>query len=377
MAGNRRWAGALTRPGAVVAFQFVVIVGFWCVQGRLELPRPPLPVALVLWGAANLSYAHPVQRWLAGPPGVDRGWLRLLVPAVLTAVALLPGGLNFLLPAICAVVGARWLHEESSRRTLATGILTIVLGTVLTPLAHVLPWTPVVLPLRLDLLVVTVMALMGVCAFYPLAREAAGRRAVEEALAAERRRRQAELEHAATHDELTGLLNRRGLGEALGRAAAQARPGQGLGLVYADLDGFKRVNDRHGHAAGDDLLVAVARRLRTVLPAGAVVARMGGDEFVALLPGLAAPAGLATVARAVEDALRAPVETGERRLRVGVSVGTVGTEVPQDGETLLRMADRAMYAVKHADAPVTLDLRDAHLVVPGAGVRPADGESSM
>jgi len=164
----------------------------------------------------------------------------------------------------------------------------------------------------------------------------------------ELRRAERELEHRASHDPLTGLPNRHQLQCELQYAIAHAaRTGDGLAVLYLDLDGFKEVNDRGGHDAGDRLLREVAQRLQQGLRKGDLVARVGGDEFVALLPGCHD----AEAARAVADGLRAclspPFTLSDGLFRLDASVGIAC--FPADGsdpDTLLAHADRAMYAAK-------------------------------
>ncbi|WP_299037840.1 GGDEF domain-containing protein [uncultured Pseudokineococcus sp.] len=168
--------------------------------------------------------------------------------------------------------------------------------------------------------------------------------------------RSASAAHAlARTDELTGAANRRALREEV------ARPGAGgvLGLVLVDLDGFKQVNDEHGHAAGDAVLVATAHRLRAAAGPGDLVVRLGGDEFAVLVRGAAASeAGVEALARRCRTALAAPLALGEVVLAVDGSLGTarrlLGGRTRDDAEealdALLRQADRAMYAVKAARA---------------------------
>ena len=158
------------------------------------------------------------------------------------------------------------------------------------------------------------------------------------------------IEDLARTDALTGLPNRRHLQERL----AGALDGRGaVALLFCDLDGFKAVNDRFGHAAGDDLLVRVAQRLRSGLPAGAVAARLGGDEFIVALTGLdprCAGERAAEVAGRLARSVADPVGLGGVEVSIAVSVG-VAVARGRGGEgfeELLRRADEAMYARKRA-----------------------------
>lgn len=152
----------------------------------------------------------------------------------------------------------------------------------------------------------------------------------------------------AHSDPLTGLPNRRGLEHRLAAAMAACTPERLLAVYMVDLDGFKQVNDRHGHEAGDELLVAVGQRLQATLRSSDVVARFGGDEFVVTAGGLADEHQAREIGHKLVDALRAPFTlSGQRRVEVGLTVGYV--LVPLDGldpVTLLRQADAALYAGK-------------------------------
>jgi diguanylate cyclase len=156
---------------------------------------------------------------------------------------------------------------------------------------------------------------------------------------------------AAMTDALTGLPNRRALTEAMTRALANAaRGGTSVVVAFVDLDGFKQVNDRFGHDAGDRFLVQVARRWRDGLRDGDLIARIGGDEFVVLAVATGPdPDADAEALRARLAALATGVfDLGDARLAYdGPSVGAVvSTGVDEDAAAVLRRADRAMYAAK-------------------------------
>lgn len=162
---------------------------------------------------------------------------------------------------------------------------------------------------------------------------------------------QQELEHIAHHDVLTGLPNRVLLSDRLRQAMASARrSGQTLAVAYLDLDGFKEVNDNHGHAFGDELLVSLAMRMKTALREGDTIARLGGDEFVAViidLPNIEVCQALLTRLLTV---ISEPIHVKGRMLQVSGSAGV--TLFPQtevvDADQLLRQADHAMYQAKLA-----------------------------
>ncbi len=159
------------------------------------------------------------------------------------------------------------------------------------------------------------------------------------------------LRHQAMHDSLTGLGGRALLHERLGAAVARhRRDGTPLAVVFVDLDDFKLVNDTFGHAAGDDVLVEIAGRLRRALQPladGAAAFRMSGDEFAVLLQGPAARSAHKT-AEVVLDAICAPVRTTGEDVVVGGSVGVARANGPAtEASALLRAADVAMYGVKH------------------------------
>jgi len=166
----------------------------------------------------------------------------------------------------------------------------------------------------------------------------------------ERKRLELELERRATRDPLTGLANRALFAADLKRALARAaRDGGRLAVMLVDLDRFKEVNDTHGHAAGDALLVEVARRLEGAVREGDLVARLGGDEFAVLATGTAQDRGFAVLADRIVARLAEPLPLGDRELAPGASLGlAVHPDEPGGPEELLAAADRALYAVKAA-----------------------------
>lgn len=167
----------------------------------------------------------------------------------------------------------------------------------------------------------------------------------------ERAEREQALETIAFKDELTGVLNRRGLHQEMpsadGRRARRSK--DGFGLVIVDLDGFKALNDNHGHAAGDAVLQSVAGRLAGSLRGDDAVARWGGDEFVVLLHGTANPADLTAAAAKLQHALVPPHRIGDAAHRVGVSIGAaLYPKHGADFDSVFAAADKALYAAKAA-----------------------------
>ncbi|HWH13473.1 MAG TPA: diguanylate cyclase, partial [Miltoncostaeaceae bacterium] len=165
-----------------------------------------------------------------------------------------------------------------------------------------------------------------------------------------RKRREERLAHLAEHDELTGAANRRGVMRALERRLADTAGGA---LLVLDLDGFKAVNDRYGHAAGDDLLVAVAAALHARLREGDVVGRLGGDEFAVILPGTGAEGAraiAAVLANAVARAARGAVTAS-----CGIALYAEGAG--SDPAALLARADAEMYRAKSARRAAAADRR--------------------
>ena len=150
----------------------------------------------------------------------------------------------------------------------------------------------------------------------------------------------------ALHDPLTGLANGALLRDRIGLALARAHRGTGCALLLVDLDDFKAVNDGLGHAAGDQVLVTVARRLVQAVRPGDTVARLGGDEFAVLLDGHGEPLAPEIVAGRIQELLRQPMLVDGHELFAPASIGLATSEGIGDAEALLRDADAAMYIAK-------------------------------
>ncbi|MEZ5144283.1 MAG: GGDEF domain-containing protein [Acidimicrobiales bacterium] len=182
----------------------------------------------------------------------------------------------------------------------------------------------------------------------PAGHQALGRLVDLAAFALERWRYDQLLLHAARHDQLTDLPNREQffgrLRSSLGRAGDQ----HPVAVLYLDLDGFKAVNDTHGHGVGDRLLEIVAHRLQGSVRSGDLIARLGGDEFAVVCPGIADAGEAGDLADRLIAAVEEPVVVGALRLAVGASVGIALGQAGEDPDAVLHRADAALYAVKRS-----------------------------
>jgi diguanylate cyclase (GGDEF)-like protein/PAS domain S-box-containing protein len=166
----------------------------------------------------------------------------------------------------------------------------------------------------------------------------------------ERRRTAEALRHQATHDELTGLPNRAAVNELLSGLLC-GEHAERIAVLFCDIDNFKRVNDSLGHDAGDELLVALARRLEGGLPDGCTVARLSGDEYVIICADIDAVGGVDTLANRVSTLLRTAVPVHGQLVRVSATIGAaMPNSGPTTGADLLRFADAAMFDAKKQGA---------------------------
>ena len=229
-------------------------------------------------------------------------------------------------------------HLARPDKLAASEIFVPLAGTSL-----VLAWTPrrfasevssSVAPIRIaaagGVLVAVIFILLRL---YRLARDLEARRRVARDL--------------ATRDALTGLANRRGFNEALDTGFASGAP---MSLLYLDLDRFKQVNDRYGHAIGDELLNCVAQRLAHIAGPDDCVARLGGDEFVLLRRSAASRAELTELASRIHQRIALPYGLGDVEADVGLSIGVATrSEHMRDARDLVASADAALYRAKAID----------------------------
>lgn len=190
----------------------------------------------------------------------------------------------------------------------------------------------------------SVITYQGREVFCLVMRDVTARKAADARLRASERR----LEHLAHHDPLTGLPNRLFLVSYLKRALAESgATGTPLALLFLDLDRFKFINDSQGHETGDALLKEVARRLKAAAAEGHIVVRMGGDEFVVVMPNASDGRAVEQLGQRVLESLSQPFSLGELQFQVTCSVGiSVYPRDAADISTLVRSADTAMYHAK-------------------------------
>ncbi|WP_407342128.1 diguanylate cyclase domain-containing protein [Pengzhenrongella phosphoraccumulans] len=338
------WLGLLVGPGLFLSVAFGVLA-LW------RSGNPPMlrPVAAVIVVAATIEAAAQGGAAVLTTSGHLSGFLLCTV----VASALLP--VAAILQRSTLGVGA--VRRGTLRRPVITFIpylailatFALLVRVLLTPVSGVRYWAVVGGALLSALLVVLRQALVNVD----------NSRLVDKLdttvselhqLLGERDRLAVALRHAANHDPLTGLANRALLGTRLDAAIARLseRPGR-ITLLIVDLDAFKSVNDLHGHAAGDAVLVAVGRRIRGCVREVDLVVRLGGDEFAVLVEDL--PDDDHELARRITEALAAPIALAEGITNAAGSIGVVTSDDPtRSAESILHAADLDMYRAKRARA---------------------------
>lgn len=155
------------------------------------------------------------------------------------------------------------------------------------------------------------------------------------------------ISYLANHDNLTGLPNRRHLEEKLDLLVLEAKQGASAAALYIDLDHFKPINDSEGHLVGDQVLSAAAKRIRKSLRVTDTVARIGGDEFLAIVEGVPERGALESIANKVLEALKNPFVVEDHSFKLGASIGIARLSIDtSDPRRMITLADQAMYAVK-------------------------------
>ncbi len=309
--------------GDVLLATMVVLVLGRGIERRAG-PAALLAPALLSLTVADMSFAYLTQvgTYRSGSP-TDVGWVAgyLLI------------GLAALRPSVTSAVPRPHLDRGRVVLPYVPLVLAAAVGASVAPLDGFL----VALGIGLALLVVA-RQLLTLVENLALTRDL-------ERTVTELRVREDELHHRAFHDPLTNLANRVLFRDRVGHALTLRRQG-GVAVLFLDLDDFKRVNDTLGHAAGDQLLVAVAERLRASARPGDTIARLGGDEFAVLLEDVAGVQEAERAAQRVGHALLHPFRLGGRELPVRASVGFALARPGDEAEALLRHADLAMYAAK-------------------------------
>ena len=327
-------------------FLSVVVIAFLLIDSSLMSVQTKLiflPLKLLMIAAFVTSYVFLTQ----GRDALARRLVAVTVVGGVTAAVALTGGLptsvaapNLLLPAILffCLYGARagmFMAFLMPALALAMFLVPRVLNVTVPDFTS--PESPA-LNLSIVLLATHVVAVLAIASYER------NNRSLSERLDAEL----AKHAQLANQDPLTGMANARFFDLELKRALAQARPvGQGLAVIYCDLDYFKPINDEHGHSVGDQVLTAVGKRLQGVTKQGVdIAARIGGDEFAVILVNCA-PADVPLVCDRIRISVTAPIMIGGATFQVGISIGhCLAAEGERDASKLIKQADVAMYEDK-------------------------------
>ncbi len=317
------------------AFLFLALYRYYLRTDLRSTPRTT--VLLVGFSLFTLGVVFGMSPWVSAGAEVDLVLVFTLFPAVAAAVGCMVtmGRLDLYLAFVVPLMGlttTTLLMSDQSHLN-GLGYLSICFAGGLLVLHHVVSRNTIEsirVAWRSERLV------------HDLAHERGEMTAMNAQLAATNTR----LAHQATHDPLTGLYNRRGTLELLEQVINEATPDNPLGLLFCDLDRFKAVNDALGHRGGDRFITIIADRLLRSLEPGSVAGRMGGDEFVVLMPGLDMAAA-AAVANRLVGVLAQPVYAEGREMPSSVSVGVaVGPGHGTTASELLRHANAALYRAK-------------------------------
>ncbi len=312
--------------------------------GALAVALPLVAVAvLTLFAGVSVTEIPPSRR------AMPRMYMAALAVTAVSDVLWVEAGRPLWAVGFACVLIATRVYRGTSRRR---EVISTHPALVFAPYAALVPAIAVIVAQYLgdgvpEAVAVTAVVTGVLLIVRQQATLAENRHLVERLEATER-----QLRHQAMHDSLTGLGGRALLHDRLGAAVrAHREEGVPVAVVFIDLDDFKQVNDVHGHAAGDNVLVAIARRLaRALTPfaGNAMAFRMSGDEFAVLLTGASALDAGGT-ARTLLAEISAPVAVEGATVTVGGSVGVAapGPDVPAEPSALLRAADVAMYGVKH------------------------------
>jgi diguanylate cyclase (GGDEF)-like protein len=233
------------------------------------------------------------------------------------------------------------------------GLLTVAFWTIILQAERFgIQFTQVIVPQNQSMAMMLAYTAMAIAVISIIIIYAEMNKALRESLQSTN----SELAHLSSHDQLTRLPNRRFYDQRIALALLRAaEQGSMTGLLFMDLNDFKKINDTYGHGAGDKLLIAVAQRVQNSLRETDLVARLGGDEFVAVLEDVKSPEEITRIAHKLSAAIEQPLYVRQQILKFSASIGVA--IFPLDGrqkQELEEKADRAMYLAKKRGIPVAL-----------------------